>query len=38
MTTPDQPTPDPQATGPTEELGTGNAPMDSPVGRCKPQL
>jgi hypothetical protein len=35
MTTPDQHTPHTQATGPTEELGTGNAPMDSPSGQVQ---
>jgi hypothetical protein len=33
MTTPDPHTPHTQATRPTEELGTGNAPMDSPSGQ-----
>jgi hypothetical protein len=35
MTTPDQHTPDPQATGPTEKLRTENAPMDSPSGQVQ---
>lgn len=35
MTTPDQHTPHTQATGPTEELGTENAPMDSPSGQVQ---
>ncbi len=35
MTTPDQHTPHAEVTGPTQELGSGNAPMDSPSGQVQ---